>query len=261
MFEQGRVQAQKLAEARRALMAPHPQGETHSFEVAFKLCDQALRDLDMSTVLDDEGRAWVGTVSDAIGKSAEDMSVIRPAVAAVLAVAVAFILVVGACAENPPRGKADPAIYSDLRGKALAGSRAAFGLAPSKSPTEPWGLLMETGFADGGSCTVVAIADGSASVYLSSGGGFIGGGTQETIRKAAQATVTMAARFQPQMKLTKSFPLPAGGQTTFYVLTDAGVFTASAPEDDLVEERHSLSSLFHAGQEVVTQYRLTLPGR
>jgi hypothetical protein len=76
------------------------------------------------------------------------------------------------------------------------------------------------------------------------------------IRKAAQAMVSLAAKFQPQMVATKTFPLPNSGQTIFYVLTDAGVFTASAPENDLGEQRHMLSPLFYAGQEVITQYRL-----
>ena len=68
--------------------------------------------------------------------------------------------------------------------------------------------------------------------------------------------VALAAKFQPQMTATTAFPLPTKGQTVFYALTDAGVFTAGAPEEDLGEQRHSLSPLFYAGQEVITQYRL-----
>jgi len=68
--------------------------------------------------------------------------------------------------------------------------------------------------------------------------------------------VALAAEFQPQATATKEFALPKDGQTIFYLLTDTDVFTASAPEEDLGEERHAWSPLFHAGHEVISQYRI-----
>ena len=55
---------------------------------------------------------------------------------------------------------------------------------------------------------------------------------------------------------TKDVPLPKDGETLFYLLTDVGVFTASAPEQDLGEERHAWSPLFHAGHEVISRYQV-----
>jgi hypothetical protein len=154
-----------------------------------------------------------------------------------------------------PTKQVRPEIYREMRDAALRGSRADFGLEGVASPGQPWGVLMEIGFPEG-SATVVALSDGNASIYLSSGGGSIGGSGHASIRKAAQAMVALAAQFQPQMTATTTFPLPAKGQTVFYTLTDAVVFTAGASEEDLGEQRHSLSPLFYAGQEVITQYRL-----
>jgi hypothetical protein len=68
--------------------------------------------------------------------------------------------------------------------------------------------------------------------------------------------VSTAKTFQPKMALTTSYPQPKGGHTTFYVLTDAGVFTATASEEALDANRHELSPLSYAAQEVVTQCRL-----
>jgi hypothetical protein len=107
-----------------------------------------------------------------------------------------------------------------------------------------------------GSATVVAISDGNASVYLSHGGGFIGGFAHESVRKAAQLTVAAANEIQPQMHATTTYPLPQPGEVTFYALTDSGVFTASALEADLKNGRSPLSNLSNAAQEVITQYRL-----
>ena len=114
---------------------------------------------------------------------------------------------------------------------------------------------METGYPEG-SATLVALADGSASVYLSSGGGWIGGIGHQKIRDAAQQVVQIASQFQSEMKLTSIFPVPRTGETIFYVLTDGGVFTESASEEKLGNNRHRFSSLFHAGHAVITELRL-----
>jgi len=149
---------------------------------------------------------------------------------------------------------ANPEIYPEMRNLVLHGSRAAFGLTGSFAKDQPWGVLMETGYPEG-SATLVAMADGSASIYLSSGGGTIGGIANETIRKAAKQMVQIASQFQPQVKQTTAFPLPEKGETIFYLLTDGGVFFARAVEEQLGENRHPLSRLFHAGHSVISEIR------
>jgi hypothetical protein len=142
-----------------------------------------------------------------------------------------------------------------MRDRPLHGSRAEFGLTGSFARNQPWGVLIETGYPEG-SATLIALADGSASIYLSSGGGTIGGIAHETIRKAAQRMVQIASQFQPQMKQTTALPLPRKGETIFYLLTDSGVFSASVAEEQLGENRHPLSRLFHAGHALISEFRL-----
>jgi len=146
----------------------------------------------------------------------------------VLLVLVALSFGVRAYQSRHPSGRqADPKVYLGLRNMMLQGSRAKFGLPPASKPTEPYGVLMDWGIA-AGTATVVAVTDGTASVYLSSGGGFIGGGqSHDSIRSAAKRTVELAGELQPLMRLTTTYPLPQRGYVTFYVLTDAGVFTAT----------------------------------
>ena len=50
-------------------------------------------------------------------------------------------------------------------------------------------------------------------------------------------------------------PLPRPGHIRFYVLTSEGVVTADALEQDLGENRHVLSPLFYAAQELITEIR------
>jgi hypothetical protein len=151
-------------------------------------------------------------------------------------------------------------VYMGLRNQTLEGSRAKFGLVATSKPTEPWGVLMDWGVSDG-SATVVTLSDGNASVYLSSGGAYLGGIGQEAIRKAAQKTVQVADEFQPKMHATTTYPLPQRGEVSFYLLTDAGVFTTSASEKDLAAHRIPLAKLGDAAQDVITQYRLFQEGK
>jgi hypothetical protein len=123
------------------------------------------------------------------------------------------------------------------------------------TPTEAWGVAMDW-FVTNGITTTVAIADGNASIYLSSGGGFLGGGSHQTVRRAAQRMVAAAVECQQYAHATRTFPLPERGTITFYFLTDRGVLTASASEADLSRRSGPLAALYEAGQNVIRQYRL-----
>jgi hypothetical protein len=153
----------------------------------------------------------------------------------------------------PKTGSRDA--YQGLRDLAFQNSRARLGLPPPSVATQPWGAIMDWGLTEG-TATVVAISDGSASVYLSSGGGFIGGGAHKAIHDAAQKMVAIAAECQSLTQVTTTYPLPERSEVRFYLLTDAGIFTASAREEELSSHRHPLAKLGDSGQDIITQYRL-----
>jgi hypothetical protein len=112
-----------------------------------------------------------------------------------------------------------------------------------------WGITSRT-------ITVVALSDGNASIYMSNGGGYLGGVSHESIREAARNMVAVAAELQKQMTATTVYPLPGRDEVVFYLLTDAGVFTARGTYEELSAHRQALSKLGDAGQEIITQYRL-----
>jgi hypothetical protein len=139
----------------------------------------------------------------------------------------------------------------------LEGSRDKFNLPDPPTPVSPWGVAMdwEVGNAV---ATVVALSDGTASIYLSGGGGYIGGGqSHEQIRNAAKKAVAIAAEAVAQG--ASDYPLPHSGEVTFWLLTDKGVLSASGSQQELSAHRHRLSPLGDAMQDVITQYRRIPP--
>ncbi len=157
--------------------------------------------------------------------------------------------------QQPTKRDAKPDTYSGLRNLILQGSRQKFGLPPA-SPAEPYGVLMDWGVSSG-TASVVAMADGTASIYFSSGGGYLGGGQKhESIKAAAKKTVEAAVEVLPLLHPTTTFPLPKAGTATFYVLTDGGVLTATATDDELRLQTGPFLRLGNAAQSIISQYRV-----
>jgi hypothetical protein len=145
--------------------------------------------------------------------------------------------------------------YVELRHRALHRSRVELGLPKPSEATRPWGVIMETTYEEA-SVTVFAVSDGNASIYLSTGGGYIGGVSHEAVRRAAVNMVRVAGTLASLLSPAETYPLPDRGRTIFYVRTEAGVLTGGATEAELGQRRHPLSELFFAGQDVITQFRL-----
>jgi hypothetical protein len=161
--------------------------------------------------------------------------------------------------DNVTEGRPAPKeIYLNLRSQALHGSRDRWKQFPMVDPAKPWGIVMDW-VVQRGICTVLALADGTASLYFSNGGGYIGGQFQETINRAAKDAVGLAADCLSTAELTTNFPLPENGQVFFYLLADKGVFVTNATEQELKAGGHRLLKLANAMQEVIAQYRLKYP--
>jgi len=150
--------------------------------------------------------------------------------------------------------------YLGLRMQILQGLRGKVSLPPPARPTEPSAVLMDWN-TENAIVSVVAVADGTASIYLSSGGGSIGGGQSHLeIRDAALHALSLASSLQTQMKPVSAYPLPEQGSVIFYVVSDAGVLSATGRADDLAEHRHPFSSLGDAMQQIITLYRVLQTG-
>jgi hypothetical protein len=114
-----------------------------------------------------------------------------------------------------------------LRDQLLRSTAAQNGVEPVRGV---WGVLMERGYAKG-VATVVALGDGTASLWLSNGGSVTGGKGYAPAHDAAQRLCALAADSLGATASVSEFPRPGAGRVRFYVLTAEGV---RAVEGDLV---------------------------
>ena len=120
--------------------------------------------------------------------------------------------------------------------------------------TDRWAILMETGLED--AChTLVAVSDGSASLYFSNGGGIIGGGQHPEGAAAAKAFLELSQKFDSRLNRSIERPLPRPGMIRFYIVKKDDVLTGEFKEEDLGNDRLPLSTLFYKRHELITVIR------
>ncbi|HEY3164825.1 MAG TPA: hypothetical protein VGJ71_10720 [Candidatus Limnocylindrales bacterium] len=155
------------------------------------------------------------------------------------------------------RGSPDE-VYADLRSMALTIDPATL----QRPSGEPWSgalvAMMEIGLPSG-TATFVALADGTASMYTSSGGGVIGAGEHAAVRAAADRFRAVLAEARGDLEPTTEFPGPTPGHVRFQLRTEDGGYTGAAAESALASGRHPLSESYAAGQDLITEIRLVSP--
>lgn len=159
---------------------------------------------------------------------------------------------------KPPSG--NPAdIFMDLRTRALELDPAEAGIQPTEAHPHVWGVLMEMGMA-GGVATLVGMADGTTSMYTSTGGGVIGGGEHESVARQTDAFLSVAEQHLDELEVEEGVPpLPSDGEVHFRVCGYAGGRGATVPEKELAGRESPLSPLFFAGHDVLTALRVATP--
>ena len=143
---------------------------------------------------------------------------------------------------------------SPLRDQALSVMPAELGLTPTRSLPNVCTGIMELGF-EGGAATMVAVADGTASLYFSNGGGIIGAGRHETVRRAAERFLASAERSLGAMAPAMDRGSPAPGHARFFVRTYVGLMSAEVEGELLAGGGHPLSALFFQGNDLVSAIR------
>jgi hypothetical protein len=146
--------------------------------------------------------------------------------------------------------KADPSIYKGLRENALR-------MQHSGLEGDGVSVVFMDWHVGNGTATVLAAADGTASVYLSSGGGYLGGGQRHSaIRQAALKAVGLATKLLPQFQKTEAIDLPAQEDVAFFARTGDGLYAATVREKKLRTGTDPFCALGGAMQTIITGYRL-----
>jgi hypothetical protein len=143
-------------------------------------------------------------------------------------------------------------IYLEMRNRAFTTKADKIGL--QSDTLEPYGIIVETGLQNGIS-TVVIYKTGDASMYFSSGGGYIGGIGHEEIRNAVSKTIEKTQDQIPRMKPTNEYPLVERGQVRVYALTPSGLFYDESTESAVFDSDSAARVIFSEIQDVITGFR------
>lgn len=107
---------------------------------------------------------------------------------------------------------------------------------------------------------IVGFRSGDASLYLSTGGGVIGGVGHQNVREAAAALCACAEKLvkglPPQ---TVAPPSPDVGDIVFSVLTPEGILVIREAQSDVQGLSHRLHDLYLAMHELISALRMADP--
>ncbi|HET6557029.1 MAG TPA: hypothetical protein VFG54_06910 [Prolixibacteraceae bacterium] len=146
--------------------------------------------------------------------------------------------------------------FEGLRNMAFTATPASLGLSLPSDKTTVYGAVMDWELS-GAVATTIAYQTGDASLYLSSGGGVIGGGQHQNVNSAAKKFVVLAQKFLDKATKTEATPLPDKNVVKFYLLTNNGVYVG---QDDMKNFENNTSiwlGLFEEGNNVLTELRKT----
>jgi hypothetical protein len=143
--------------------------------------------------------------------------------------------------------------YTHLRANLFSKTPGELNLSPAED--EVWGVVLETA-SQTAAATLVALAEGSVSFYLSGGASLIGLGHHEGPRQAGAAWLATAQDYVTDARPIKEFPLPEPGLTRYFLLTGGGARALAVRSEELLEEGHPLAPLAVRGETLFAEIRL-----
>lgn len=140
-----------------------------------------------------------------------------------------------------------------------------FALSPAQLKVTPlpngvWAGAMEFWVSDHW-VSLVAIIDGTTSLYFGSGGGIIGSGGHAAVREAGAAFLQAMDAAVSDFSKVSAHPLPRNGRIHFYALTGDGVYASSELAESDIARSPQIAPLYAAAQHLIAQIRLANPKR
>ncbi|MEZ5977183.1 MAG: hypothetical protein R3F34_03080 [Planctomycetota bacterium] len=139
-------------------------------------------------------------------------------------------------------------VYLQLRDAVLALTAEQVGIEPAPRVLA---ALLEIGQPIG-VATLVVVAEGTTSLYFSTGGGVLGGGSDAGVAEASRGFLAAIDDALDELPATGDQPVPPAGCVRFVAVLDDGTTRGSAvPGGDLENEGHPLLSVWFAGHRVL----------
>jgi hypothetical protein len=156
--------------------------------------------------------------------------------------------------QNQYVGKPTPIpdqMYMELRTAALLRKASELGLDVEPNSNQPYGIVMDWNIGQATS-TIVSFATGDASMYYSTGGGWLGGFGVEKVSSASKEFVIVAGGYVDKLNKVADYPMPPVGFMRFYIITPQGVYgSGDVDNDKLMKDGVDFSALNDAAQYLI----------
>lgn len=145
-------------------------------------------------------------------------------------------------------------MYPELRKIAFSATAEQLELSQIDND-KVYGLITEM-FMNNGTATVVGFLSGDASIYLSSGGGFIGGGNHEDVNLKVKEIIDKIQKFKEKSINIENADLPEKNMINFNFLTKNGVYQISENKNEIMSENSEFTELYKEVDKIMTLIRI-----
>lgn len=128
---------------------------------------------------------------------------------------------------------------------------------PKDSPLAYAFAMEQTHLPQNVTTTVLAVLDGTLSLYISNGGGIIGTGGKPTVGEYVKGMVSSVHPFTTVLEKSEDKTPPPPGFIRFHIFTGQGHYVGQTTEADMrANQSHPLFPLYAGGQNLLTQIRI-----
>lgn len=178
---------------------------------------------------------------------------------ALLIAVVIYLVVTGKPGRRVPTGHTHGEPHASGGTVALREALLSRELFGDRAPPDIRCAVMDVAVGNG-VATLMTVSDGTVSLYLSAGGGILGGGAHANVSQAAErfrGVMGDGATLRP----VTEWPLPTDGHAVFYVVTatETRASAAFSPEE-LAQPDHAMHDAWMAAQGTLTALRIASPG-
>lgn len=162
---------------------------------------------------------------------------------------------------EPTSFRVPPIEQTDEQNTYMGMRNLAFNITPEQIGFEDiandkvFGLITEMDM-DPGCASVIAYLNGETSIYVSSGGAYIGAGEYDDVRDLVKSKVNGFQKYVSKAKKIDEPKLPKDGKVIFNFLTKNGLYAVTENLAELESQKSELTILFIEVNEIITQIRL-----